>query len=100
MHVPTPSGRVEAGRSHVMRSPRQTGVDSRRTHAGSMGKAMKRILWTSVAVQLALALLPDGAEGTQTITTCQAVGCHGGQPGCYWYQASGLDHVVWCYGRR
>ena len=34
------------------------------------------------------------------ISTCAGVGCHGGQVGCYWYQARGLELIMYCYGIR
>jgi hypothetical protein len=54
------------------------------------------------ALLIVLLTTPSSGEGAaQYISTCQAVGCHGGKPGCYWYMPNGLDGgVVYCYGSR
>ena len=65
-----------------------------------MSTAFKRILCTLTIGSVVLAVLPREAGATQWITTCQGVGCFGGSPGCYWYQAPDIQNIALCYGSR
>jgi hypothetical protein len=48
---------------------------------------------------LALAAVTELGGASQYISTCQAVGCFGGSPGCYWYRIGEGDTIL-CFGRR
>jgi len=63
-------------------------------------KRRKMFLTAIVGAVFALAALGVRDGSTQTISTCQGVGCHGGSPGCYWYQAGDIQNIVYCYGTR
>ncbi len=66
-----------------------------------MNLASIRALAAALLVAGAVPALPrEAAVTAQTITTCQAVGCFGGAPGCYWYQAPDIQNIVLCYGSR
>lgn len=73
---------------------------------GTIFNIERRIMRTGPKQLVAVALLIAGTLAVVTRalhgtvpTTCQAVGCHGGQPGCYWYDASDSLRIM-CYGRR
>ena len=62
----------------------------------------KKLLALAVSLTLLYLTGHSSQVSAQTITTCQAVGCFGGSPGCYWYWRDGtLDGGIgFCYGRR
>lgn len=70
--------------------------------AGPGARTVKRFsLFGLLFLFTALALTRHAqAKTSGWISTCDGVGCHGGQVGCYWYQARGLELIMYCYGVR
>jgi hypothetical protein len=62
---------------------------------------LKEIALVGVLVPAAIAVLSRRAEGTESgwINTCQGVGCHGGQPGCFWYNLPNGKRIF-CFAVR
>ncbi len=59
----------------------------------------KRILGVGIVVTFGIAFLAKSLGATQEITTCEGVGCFGGQPGCFWYHGN-PGTTYFCFGVR
>lgn len=63
--------------------------------------SLKGIVLVGVLVPAAMAVISSrvAAKESGWINTCQGVGCHGGQPGCYWYNLPNGNRIF-CFAVR